>query len=83
MAMKGRLRESPLAPPEISFADQQALSQKALGGFFGQRALVKFALLEEQQLLNVIGVVEQDAALQNHRDAHDVAVFARRVAHQY
>jgi hypothetical protein len=48
MTMKRRLREPPLAPPKISFADQQPLPQKALSGFFGQRALMKFALLEQQ-----------------------------------
>jgi len=45
--MKCGLRKPPLAPPEISFADQQTLPQQALGGFFGQRALGKFALLEK------------------------------------
>ncbi len=83
VAMKRGLREPALAPPEISFADQQALPQQALGGFFRQRALVKFALLEKQQLLDVVRMVQQDAALQNHRDADDVAVLPRHAAHQF
>ena len=83
VAMKRGLRQPPLPPPEISFADQQALPQQALGGFFRQRALVKFALLEKQQLLDVIRMVQQNAALQDHRDADDVAILPRHPAHQF
>ena len=43
--MKRRLRQAPLPSPEITFADQQALAEQALGDVLGEFAFVKFSLL--------------------------------------
>ena len=81
MPVKRRLRQPPLPPPEISLADQQSLSEQPFRGFLAQRALVKLILLEDQHLLDVVWVIQQNPALQDHGNPHDIAILARRAAH--
>jgi hypothetical protein len=81
--MKRRLCQAPLPPPEIAFTDQQALTEQALGDVFRQFALVEFRLLNDANLLDVIGMIQEDAVLVEHRDANDVAIFAREPAQRF
>ena len=39
---------------------------------------MKFALLDDDNLLDQVGMVQQDALLLHHAEAHDIAVFARQ-----
>ena len=79
--MKRRLREPPLPPPEIAFADQQALAEHAPGDAARQLALVEFALLDDEHLLDEIGMIQQDAFLHHHVEADDIAILARVAPH--
>ena len=80
--MKRRLRQPPLPPPEIPFADQQALAEHPAGDAPRQLALVEFALLDDQHLFDEIGAIEQDAFLHHHVEANDIAVLARVPLHR-
>ena len=80
-AMKRRLRQPPLPPPEISLADEQALPQQPLRHILRQRALVKLRLLDDGHLLDVVRMIQQNTVMPKHRNAHNVAIFPRH-AHQ-
>ena len=80
-AVERRLRQPPLPPPEFAFADQQALAQHPHGDSPGQLALVKFALLDHEHLIDQIGAIQQDAFLHHHVEADDVAVVAGHLPH--
>ena len=52
-AVERGLRQSPLAAPEITFADQQPLPQEPFRHILRQRALVEFRMLHDRDLLDV------------------------------
>ncbi len=79
--MKRGLREPPLPPPEIAFADQQALAEHASRDAARQLALMEFAVLDDEHLLDEIRMVQQDAFLHHHVEADDIAVLARVAPH--
>ena len=80
-AMKGGLRQAPLPSPKVAFADQQALPQQAFGHILGQRTFVKFRVLHDGDLLDVLRKVQQNSILPENADTNDVAVLAGQ-AHQ-
>ncbi len=80
-AMKCRLRQAPLTPPEFAFADQQTLAEHPHRDSSGQLALVKFALLDHEDLIDQVGMIQQDAFLHHHVEANNVAVVASHLPH--
>ena len=78
--MECGLRQAPLPSPEIAFADEQALAKKAFDDALGQLALVKFRLLDDQYLLDVVRMIQENAVLKGNRHANNVAVLARDAA---
>jgi hypothetical protein len=81
--MERGLRQAPLPAPEIAFADQQALAEQALGHVFGQFALVEFGLLDDANLLDIIGMIQKDPLLVDHRYTNDVAILAGEPAQRF
>jgi len=75
--MKGGLRQAALAAPKIAFADEQTLTEQALGDVFGQFAFVEFGLLNDANLFDVIRMVQENTVLIEYRNANDVAILAR------
>ena len=73
--MKGGLGEAALATPKITFADQQALAKQRADNEFRQRAFVQFGVIEDEELLDVVGPIDEDAARAHDRHADDVAVL--------
>ena len=78
--MKCRLRETPLPQPEIAFARQQSVAEK-LPVLAKNAAFDEFAIVGDENLLDVVGVAhEKDAEIVvAHRD--DVAVVALEFRH--
>src|SRR6185312_5122725 len=76
-AVERRLRQPPLPPPEIAFADQQSLAEQRSSHAPRQFALVEFGVLHHEDLLDQIRIVEQDALLPRHDKTHEIAVLAR------
>jgi hypothetical protein len=75
--MKGGLCEPALAQMEVPFAREQPFAEEPL------RALEGASFLEEararhEDVLDVIGMVQQDQALRSDPEANDVAVLARQ-----
>src|SRR6267378_874108 len=75
-AMKGGLGEAALATPKITFADQQALAKQRADNEFRQRAFVQFGMIEDEELLDVVGAIDEHPAHAHDRHADDVAVLA-------
>src|ERR1700730_1952364 len=80
--MERRLGQSPLSSPEFAFADQQTLPEQSLGHPLRQLALVKFTLLDDEHLLDIVRMAQQDAALEGDGQPHNIAVLARGAAHR-
>src|SRR5690348_14421557 len=76
-AVERRLRQSPLSPPEIAFADEQPLAEQRPSHASRQFAFMKFCLLNHENLLDRSRIVEQDALLPRHDKTHEIAVLAR------
>src|SRR5690348_7522294 len=76
-AVKRRLRQSPLSPPEVAFADEQPLAEQRSSHASRQFAFVEFGVLHHENLLNQIRIVQQDALLPRHDKTHEIAVLAR------
>src|SRR5690348_1439191 len=76
-AMKRRLRQSPLSPPEVAFADEQPLAEQRSSHASRQFAFVEFGVLHHENLLDQIRIVQQDALLPRHDKTHEIAVLAR------
>ena len=74
--MKGGLGEAALATPKIAFADQQALAKQRADNEFRQRAFVQFGVIEDEELLDVVGAIDENPAHAHNRHADDVAVLA-------
>jgi hypothetical protein len=74
--MKGGLGKAALATPEVAFADQQALAEQRPDDEFRQGAFVQLGVIEDKQLLNVLGAIEKDAARAHHGHVDNVAVLA-------
>lgn len=79
-AVKSGLRETALAAPKITLANEQTLAEKTLDNALGQFALVKFGLLDNEDLLDEVRMIEEDAILKSDGKADDVAVFASDAA---
>jgi hypothetical protein len=79
--MKSRLDQTALPSPEIAFADQQSLAKHSSRDSSGEFALVKFALLDDEHLVDQIGMIQQNAILSHHLKVNDIAVVARHAAH--
>src|SRR6266436_1041830 len=75
-AVKGGLGEAALATPKIAFADQQALAKQRADNEFRQRAFVQFGVIEDEELLDVVGTIDEHPARAHDRHADDVAVLA-------
>src|SRR5579864_1911172 len=76
--LKRGLRQTPLTPPEISFAIEQAVAEQAAGGDFRERALVKFVLLDDENLFDQVGLIDEKASLsESEGKTNQVAIIAR------
>lgn len=76
-AMEGGLGQAALAAPEIAFAEQKPLPEKRLGDALGELAFVKFRVLDDQNFLDVIRAVEENAVLKGNREGDNVPIFTR------
>jgi hypothetical protein len=74
--VKGRLREAALTSPEVALTDEQTLAEKTLDNTLRQFTLVKFSLLDNEDLLDQVRMIKEDAILKSDRKTDDVAVFA-------
>ena len=75
LAMKGRLRDAPLAQPEFVLARQQAVAERH-PQFVVERALVIVARVVLQDVANVRGVRDEVAASRADLEIDDVAELA-------
>src|SRR6266852_3732381 len=76
--MEGGLGEAALAPPEVAFADEQALAEQRADDEFREGAFVQLSVVEDEELLDIVGAINEDAAHAHHRHADDVAVLASK-----
>src|SRR5229473_2293347 len=76
--MEGGLGEAALAPPEVTFADEQALAEQRADDKLRQRAFVQLGVIENEELLDIAGAIDEDAARAHHRHADDVTVLASK-----
>ncbi|HVA18443.1 MAG TPA: hypothetical protein VMV59_12100, partial [Candidatus Dormibacteraeota bacterium] len=76
--LKRGLRETTLTPPEISFAIEQAVAEQTAGGDFRERAFVKFMLLDDENLFDQVGMIDEQAGLpESEWKINEVAIIAR------
>src|SRR5579864_1517177 len=76
--LKRGLRQTPLTPPEISFAIEQAIAEQAAGGDFRESALVEFVLLDHENLFDQVRMTDEKTGLsERERKINQVTIFAR------
>ncbi|HEV2297491.1 MAG TPA: hypothetical protein VGR72_03125, partial [Candidatus Acidoferrales bacterium] len=81
--LKRGLRQTPLTPPKIAFAIEQAIAEQASRGDFRKRALVEFVLLDDENLFDQVGMTDEKAFLpESERKVNEVTVLVRATGEQ-
>jgi hypothetical protein len=79
--MQGRLQETALVLMSRAFTVEQAFPKKLLG-HIATAALLKDAVLPDEDLVQVLRMAEEHCAFRAESEGHDIAVLLLKATHK-